>query len=64
MGIASNSSTKLCANKYKSVLLVVALLVEGLGAEAMLGTPEQPLQPLDLPLFVEDLAEEGKLVLF
>ena len=64
MGVASNSSPKFCADEHEGIFLVVTLLMEILDAEAMFGGPEEPLHPLDLPLFVEDLAEERKLVLF
>ena len=63
MGVAADGFSELGADEHEGVLPVVALLVEGLGAETVLGGPEQPLHPLYLLLLTEDLAKEEVLVL-
>ena len=62
MGVAADGLAELGADEHEGVLLVVALLVEGLGSEAVLGGPEQQLRPLHLPSLAEDGAENGALV--
>ena len=63
MGVAADGLPELGADEHEGVLLVVALLVEGPRAEAVLGGPEKQLRLLYILLF-QDSAEYFSLLAF
>ena len=57
MGIAADGFPELGADEYKSILLVVTLLVEGSCTEGVIRCPEEKFYLFNFPGLVKDGAE-------